>query len=452
MSSMATGFHTLDNAPGDLLARVMDLLLDAVCVVDSQGRYVYVSAACERLFGYTREELIGRNMIELVHPDDRARTLMAAEDIMRGHPKSHFENRYVRKDGKTVHVMWTASWSGPDRLRVAVARDITAYRQSELVQGVLYAILESACTTDDLFALCRRMHEAIGDVLPAEAFNVALYDAAAGAVSIPYSAGRGRAQPAESRPLDPASPLGEVIVSGNAVLVTASGADGEDTDWLGVPLCSARGVIGALELRAGAGRYTPEHRKLLEFISHRAAEVISRKREELEIRHRAYFDALTGLPNRTLFEDRLDTAVKRARRYGENLAVLYLDLDGFKRVNDTHGHEAGDQLLRELAGRLKRCVRDADTVGRRGGDEFTVLLTNIREAGDVDALIAKIQAAVREPFEAETGRLNVSASVGAALYPADGGTAEALYRCADARMYDSKRRRIGASAKENGAP
>ena len=102
---------TKNSAP---LASFIDLLLDAVCAVDVEGRFVFVSAACERVFGYTADELIGRPMIELVHPADRERTLQAAREIMGGVPKPNFENRYVRKDGRVAHILWSARWSEVD--------------------------------------------------------------------------------------------------------------------------------------------------------------------------------------------------------------------------------------------------------------------------------------------------------------------------------------------------
>ena len=93
------------------LASVVDLLLDAICVVDAQGNFVYASAACERIFGYTPQEMLGKRMIEMVYPEDRARTLAAAKEVMADQPLLHFENRYVRKDGGVVHIMWSACWS-----------------------------------------------------------------------------------------------------------------------------------------------------------------------------------------------------------------------------------------------------------------------------------------------------------------------------------------------------
>src|SRR5471030_3242332 len=112
------------------VANFTDLLLDAVCMVDISGRFVFVSAASERIFGYTQQEMIGKAMIDFVAPADRARTLAAAQNIMNGKSHINFENRYLRKDGSIVHIMWSARWSEPDQLRVAVARDVTAIKQA----------------------------------------------------------------------------------------------------------------------------------------------------------------------------------------------------------------------------------------------------------------------------------------------------------------------------------
>jgi PAS domain S-box-containing protein len=104
------------------LARFIDQLLDAICVVDGEGRFIFVSAACERIFGYTPKEMIGKVMLEMVVPEDRARTLQAANEIIAGHPTLDFENRYIRKDGQVVHIMWSARWSEADQLRSRCTR------------------------------------------------------------------------------------------------------------------------------------------------------------------------------------------------------------------------------------------------------------------------------------------------------------------------------------------
>ncbi|MEJ2287684.1 MAG: diguanylate cyclase [Deinococcales bacterium] len=439
---------TMDR-PG-FLDHVLDLLVDTVCVVDAEGRYVYVSASCERLLGYTPEELVGRNMIELVHPDDRERTLAAAADIMRDHPQTHFENRYVRKDGRVVDIMWSARWSGRDGLRLAVARDVTPIKRAARRQSALYRLSEAAHEADDLPALGRIIHGIIAELLPADAFLVALDDAVDGTLSFPYEAGA-MAEVSPAMASDGATPIARVLRAGEPViaLVGDEASDGHRPapstpgtgNWLGVPLVSHAGVVGALAVQTdGEERYGPEHLELLQFVSTQVATVIERKQAEARLRHMALHDPLTDLPNRALFHDRFEVALQRARRDGEHVGLLYLDLDDFKKVNDNFGHEAGDAVLREVARRLTGCVRKSDTVARMGGDEFTVLLTNAAGPDAVFLVMEKVRAAVCAPYDLDGGRLTLSVSMGSAAYPHDGQDQDTLLRQADASMYTSKAR------------
>ncbi|HEX5585332.1 putative bifunctional diguanylate cyclase/phosphodiesterase [Gaiella sp.] len=159
-----------------------------------------------------------------------------------------------------------------------------------------------------------------------------------------------------------------------------------------------------------------------------------------EIEHQALHDSLTGLPNRVLFNDRIEVALANARRGGGRAAVLLLDLDGFKEINDALGHASGDDLLRELSTRLRSTLRDTDTVARLGGDEFGVVLP-AGGAEDVRETAARIHAAVEEPFEIGGLALAVKASVGGVLFPDDASDSDTLVRFADAAMYAAKRNR-----------
>ncbi|MCA9736594.1 MAG: EAL domain-containing protein [Gemmatimonadota bacterium] len=164
------------------------------------------------------------------------------------------------------------------------------------------------------------------------------------------------------------------------------------------------------------------------------------KQAEKTIRHFAYHDALTGLPNRALFEDRLSVALTRARRTGTVFALLFIDLDRFKNVNDTLGHSAGDQLLREVALRLQEHGRSGDVLARFGGDEFVFLLQNIRSADNARRVAERLLESMRPQFELEGRRLHVTASIGVAMYPTDGQDRETLLRKADAALYSAKDR------------
>lgn len=162
-----------------------------------------------------------------------------------------------------------------------------------------------------------------------------------------------------------------------------------------------------------------------------------KEKEEAAWRH-ANFDPVTGLPNRRLFLDRLNQALEQAPRTGAGVGLMFIDLDRFKAVNDTLGHKAGDDLLCEVANRLRLCVRSSDTVARLAGDEFTVIATNIRDGQALDPIARKITDALAHPMVLDGSEASISGSVGIAIYPEDGGNADELMRNADAALYHAK--------------
>jgi diguanylate cyclase (GGDEF)-like protein/PAS domain S-box-containing protein len=169
------------------------------------------------------------------------------------------------------------------------------------------------------------------------------------------------------------------------------------------------------------------------------SDISRRKKVESVIRHIAFHDALTGLPNRPLFLQHMKKALARARRNKSRLAVLFLDLDHIKAVNDGLGHAAGDELLREVAKRLSSSIREEDTVSRFGGDEFVVLLPEVDDLTDVATIATKILNEIRAPFRVQNEPLLVTASIGGSVYPADGTNIESLLLNADTAMYNAKR-------------
>ena len=164
-----------------------------------------------------------------------------------------------------------------------------------------------------------------------------------------------------------------------------------------------------------------------------------RYESDLRLHRLAHMDSLTGLANRVLLEDRFSVAIAAARRYGHRVGILYLDLDGFKEVNDTMGHEAGDSILKEVALRLQKHTREMETVARVGGDEFVVLTTNLRNMADARVVADKLQAALNQPFELRGKPYPLRASIGIAIFPDDGEQPRQLLKHADAAMYETKR-------------
>ncbi|MCK7595553.1 diguanylate cyclase domain-containing protein [Pseudomarimonas salicorniae] len=421
------------------LSEVLDLLLDAVCVVDREGRFVYVSAAGERIFGYPPEAMRGRRMIELVAPEDRPRTLEASARVMAGNPLPHFENHYVHRLGHRVPIMWTARWSEAHGMRIAVARDITERRRAEQLHHALFALSEAAHETRDLHALLGRTHAILDGLLPDSHCEVVLRDNGQDRLHYLY-----RSERHPTAGIDPAADpfLAGVIEAGRARRSNdGSAGSARSGSRIGVPLVGESSVIGCIALERDPGRagFGEDDLELLRHVSRQVAAAIERNRLHARLERLAHFDALTGLPNRSLLIDRVEVAIARAERHGHQLALLFVDLDGFKQINDERGHAAGDRLLQETAHRLQRAVRSCDTVARIGGDEFVILIEDLVEPQGAQ----HVADSIGRQLQASTDGVDplCGASVGIALYPRDGVDVYCLLARADKAMYEAKRAR-----------
>lgn len=167
-------------------------------------------------------------------------------------------------------------------------------------------------------------------------------------------------------------------------------------------------------------------------------DITERIEYERSLKRLAYNDTLTELPNRRLFRERLKQAIKDATRYERKMAVMYMDLDNFKQVNDSFGHEVGDELLQQFADRVVECLRESDTLARRGGDEFTVLLPEIQDENDVKVIVERIINSLQKPWQIRGHIFTTTASMGVALYPQDGQTPHELLENADSALYEVK--------------
>lgn len=432
------------------LKNVLDLLLDAICVVDTQDRFVFVSAAFERIFGYQPEEVVGTRMIDLVFPEDRAKTMDVVAQVMHNQPQPHFENRYVRKDGRVIHIMWSVRWSEADQVRIAVAHDITELKHAESMQSAAHAIADAAHSAADLPALFKRIHAIIGELLPARNFSVALYDAKRDELSFPYFVDACDKQPVPCK-LDSGTFTAAVVRSGQPLafrrsmrVLPSSGGHGTgraSLDWIGVPLTTQTGTIGAMVVQSHTNevRYEEKDKALLQFVSTQVATAIERKQADARLQYIARHDQLTDLANRGLFHSRLETALGAIDGDTAQLAALYIDLDKFKQVNDKYGHAIGDLLLQKVAHRITHCMRATDLVARIGGDEFAVLLDRLNQPGHALTVAENIRTALNQPFMLAGHRVQISTSIGIALYPQHGDEYRLLMRCADDAMYRAKR-------------
>lgn len=248
------------------------------------------------------------------------------------------------------------------------------------------------------------------------------------------------------------TPSGLAYATGEAVACDDLGRDGR---FRAPPLLAEHGAVASLDVAIGGGgarfgvlhaasraprRFSAADIHFAGSVATMLAAAIDKQRALDEVQHMALHDALTDLPNRVLFRDHLAQALARFRRSGEPMAVILLDLDGFKDVNDTMGHLAGDRVLSSAAKRLISCVRETDQAARVGGDEFALILTDLRDPMDASVVAAKIVAALSSPFPVDERRARIGVSIGIAICPDDGDDPDVLLRNADLALYRAKGR------------
>jgi len=242
-----------------------------------------------------------------------------------------------------------------------------------------------------------------------------------------------------------AAPAGAAI----ATLAVAAGAALGDRPTVIVALVALTTVVAVFLLCQGlATRILAQLSAAVTERDRLKAELDAAHRTKEELRNLAYHDDLTGLPNRSLLHDRLGLAIAHAHRQTSHLAVLFLDLDDFKAVNDSFGHAFGDRFLVELATRLRSCVRGGDTVARFGGDEFVLLLDGVTGAEDAAHVATKVRGAVQAPFRRDQLEVSIAASVGVSVYPDDGTSPDELVTSADTNMYRAKQGAASAQSIE----
>lgn len=421
----------------ELLDSITDLLLDTVFLVDGDGRIVHVSAACHEMLGYHPEEMIGRRQAEFLAPEDRVATEAEAARVRAGQRRIGFQNCYLHKDGRRVQIMWSARLLPEHGLRVGVARNVSNLVVAERRQAATYEITEAAHRCTELDTLCAELHQIVAKVVAVDALAIVADGVGDhGEAAIYFSTGDGAMQShvrERLRHWPRASDRG-----GAPVLVHLPTEDGVET-WQALALTGQRGTNGALFLRdpGGAGNLAADA-DLFRFVASQLAIAVERHQLHADLLRAARYDDLTGLPNRRLFHDRLRIALARARRTERRMALLFVDIDRFKEVNDELGHAAGDRLLQEISSRLAQCARGSDTVARFGGDEFVMLADELAQPDDAALVADKIRAAVGAPLMIADRIVQVSASIGIALFPDHGEQAELLLRHADSAMYADK--------------
>jgi diguanylate cyclase (GGDEF)-like protein/PAS domain S-box-containing protein len=431
----------------DLELRQFRAAVDAsavlVTLIDpARMRYVDINDAACRALGYGREELLTMGPADVFS--------MPGSDLAQSYERLLFGDRaassvegvYRRKDGSTfpVEAVRRVVPSATGDIIVAIARDITPRKLAEegaksqsLQQMVIAEFAQQALGNPDLEQVMANAAEIVALTLDLE--HCRILQLGADEASLVVRAAHGGPPEILGRQLplpDAASATGRVLALRKGIITEDHGAEVPIPGQKNGPL----GVLGAYSQRER--RFTADELNFLQSIANNIAVAIERKSAEERFAYLAQFDALTGLPNRHLFQDRVAQTMALSRRSGRAMAVLFIDLDRFKLVNDAQGRDAGDRLLQAAALRLSQTVRGGDTVGRFGGDEFGVVLANLGKPGDASLVAQKIIDALARPVELDGHETYITASIGISIYPADAAEPETLLANADAAMYRAK--------------
>jgi diguanylate cyclase (GGDEF)-like protein/PAS domain S-box-containing protein len=407
-------------------------------IVDLQGRFSAVNPKLCNITGYTEAELLDRTFAQITHPDDLEKDLLYVADLLFGRRHTYaMEKRYIRCDGSLVWVEINVSLvrteqGEPDHF-IAVVQDITDRKRGEAVLHNYQEELEVkvAERTRELTA-SRETLQAIADNLPIliahidrnlrYLFNNDVYRQVFG--------------------VDPATLLGKPVEAVLAPELFAELLPNFQRALAGERVIHDGLIYNLEQGRIWSATYVPDVRngEVVGFFV-MSQDVTERARLERNLRDKAMLDPLTELPNRRALHEHLERTLAHSAHVSEPLALFFLDLDGFKAVNDQHGHDAGDELLKQVAVRLEHTVRKGDFVCRLAGDEFVVVAHGVPSQEIAGRIAENLCEAIATTFELSQGAVKIGTSLGIALSPAAGSmAAETLLTHADNAMYEAKRR------------
>ena len=431
----------------------LDGSADMVFIVDARnGRFLDFNHTVCRVLGYPREDLL-EQQASLVRVDSSHQALLEGYSELAAAPGRTMTLgvTYRRRDGTTFPVESTRrlldTSSGP--ILVVNSRDLTERKRAEerqtaqiRYQRKIAQLGQSALAKQEAADLIEEGVQAVLEALRAEAVAYVEPGTLPREVTLRALVGA-LASPAGSTLCEPESPLLAALTegslrSGGEELLSFAWAKGMGSVAI-APVRGEKHVRGALcVVSRRRGSYEADELNFLDAIASVISTALERMASQQQLEFLAQFDALTGLPNRALLADRFSQIIAQAQRRGSSVGVLFIDLDDFKVVNDSLGHAAGDELLMEVAARIRNCVRSGDTVARISGDEFAVVLTDLAHPEDASIVAQKILAHLATAVDLRGQETFCTASIGIAVYPSDGQSSESLLAAADAAMYRAK--------------
>jgi len=430
---------------------------EALAYTDMDGIILEVNKQFEELFGYELGEMRGKHIESIL-------TNWHTKILGSGRVFTNLELIAKKKNDKLIHVSVSVTLNqlnGQITGKIFLLTDITNRKANEAVNNILYNISRAANSDISLTQLYPVIREELSTIIDTTNFYIALFDEEKNKLYFSYYADETGEKDKDflaSKYSNSDSIFNYIFKTGESLLLNYNKykkmiARGDFVShdvitnkqvWLGVPLRVENKIIGSMVLQSytDPDLYSSKDIKLMEFVSQQVATAIERKQIEEKLKFLSLYDPLTKLPNRVLFYDRMRQEIAYAKRERKKFALMFLDLNNFKEVNDRFGHNIGDQVLQGVAKKFNTLLREADTICRLGGDEFIILLPRLAQPRENSVDVArKILHSLGEPFLIKDNQIFVNTSIGIALYPDDGEEEEILIKNADKAMYTAKKER-----------
>ncbi len=442
-------YHDLFNNAHDMIQSVVP-----------DGHFIFVNPAWLKTMGYTWDELQKLNIFDIVHPCNKAHCMENFQKVMSGKPIDNIEAIFVTKDGRQVYVEGSVSVRLIDGKVVAshaILRDVTEQKRAEEeiqrsydTQTVINSVLRLTQENVPLEELLKHTLDLILSIkwlsLESKGSMFLIEDSPEVLVMKVQKNLAGPVQKECARVLFGRCLCGRAALR-QEIQFTDCFDERHEIRYEGmsshshycVPIIFGGKTLGVINLYLNEG-HSRDQRELdfLTAIANTLAGIIMRKKAEDRIEYLAYYDALTGLPNRTLFADRLKQGLARADFHKRLVAVLVIDIDRFKSINDTYGTEIGDRVLKEVAGRLSASVREGDTVARLGSDEFGIVLVDVAHSGDIVGVVEKIMKNASQTIKFDEKEIVITLSIGISVCPDDGKDVNELIKNAELAFSKAK--------------
>jgi diguanylate cyclase (GGDEF)-like protein/PAS domain S-box-containing protein len=394
-------------------------------IVNVNEKYVYANQAAARILNtVSPDQIIGRSLYDFVNEEQREFLMERGSSFLKREYEAlkPIDITLRQLGGTAVDVQITARW--------------TTWEKQPAIQVMLRDVTELKQTQDRLRVTSERLHIAL------ESAGEGIWDWDIVNNKYEFSSG---IRTLLAIPFDEAIP--ESIDSSNFIHSEDEGRVRSCLDAYLAGTSPSYECEFRVRARDGKWKWVLSRGTIVSrdvngmplIMTGTMSDITERKESETTVWRHANVDALTGIPNRRLFRERLEMEMHRSRRYGHQVAILYIDLDRFKEVNDLYGHDAGDMLLVHAVQRMQRCVRQTDTIARLGGDEFAIIMTELHDSGHIEFVCQNLLASLSTPFQVKKDHAYVTASIGVAMYPIDAADPEDLLRRADQAMFAAKR-------------